>query len=180
MFKGCLGKTLFIIIIIIYKKLPKNTIYLNYLLFLTDGVNKEIKKYILIRRYNTINESLLKTNLLKCCWSQRAELEYSFKYNYELVKWWKHDPLSAAHDVCVDPPRAVPGENTWIIRTSFTASWKTNNHSSSCTQRTEHHFFYLYILCISKNSNYIMYQTCIITSRVTCDLTDCCHLIQIY
>ena len=67
MFKGCLGKTLFIIIIIIYKKLPKNTIYLNYLLFLTDGVNKEIKKYILIRRYNTINESLLKTNLLKCC-----------------------------------------------------------------------------------------------------------------
>jgi hypothetical protein len=65
--KGCLGKTLFIIVIIPYKKLPKNTIYLNYLLFLTDGLNKEIKKYILIRKYNTINESLLKTNLLKCC-----------------------------------------------------------------------------------------------------------------
>ena len=108
-FKGCLGKTLFIIVIIPYKKLPKNTIYLNYLLFLTYGVNKEIKKYILIRRYNTINESLLKTNLLKCCWSQRAELEYSFKYNYELVKWWKHDPLSAAHDVCLDPLVRSPG-----------------------------------------------------------------------
>ena len=67
MFKGCLGKTLFIIVIIPYKKIPKNTIYLNYLHFLTNGVNKEIKKYILIRRYNTINESLLKTNLLKCC-----------------------------------------------------------------------------------------------------------------
>ena len=66
-FKGCLGKTLFIIVIIPYKKIPKNTIYLNDLLFLTYGVNKEIKKYILIRRYNTINESLLKTNLLKCC-----------------------------------------------------------------------------------------------------------------
>ena len=49
-FKVCLGKTLFIIVIIPYKKLPKNTIYLNYLLFLTDGLNKEIKKYILIRR----------------------------------------------------------------------------------------------------------------------------------
>ena len=43
-FKGCLGKTLFIILIIPYKKLPKNTMHLNYLLFLTYGVNKEIKK----------------------------------------------------------------------------------------------------------------------------------------
>ena len=51
----------------------------NELLFLTYGVNKEIKKYILIRIYNTINESLLKTNLLKRCSSQSAELEYSFK-----------------------------------------------------------------------------------------------------
>ena len=31
-------------------------------------------------------------------------------------------------------------ENTWMLRTSFTASWKTNNHSSSCTLQTEHHF----------------------------------------
>ena len=58
-----------------------------------------------------MNESLLKSNLLKCCWSQRAELEYSFKYNYELVKWWKHDPLSAAHDVCLDPLVRSPGVN---------------------------------------------------------------------
>ena len=42
-------------------------------------------------------------------------------------------------------------ENTWILRTSFTASWKTNNHSSSCTLQTEHHFIYLYIFCIVNN-----------------------------
>ena len=125
-FKGCFGKTLFIIVIIPYKKLPKNTMHLNYLLFLTYGVNKEIKKYILIRRYNTINESLLKTNLLKCCWSQRAELEYSFKYNYELVKWWKHDPPLRRTWRMPRPPRAVPGMKTH----GFTASWKTNHHSS--------------------------------------------------
>jgi hypothetical protein len=53
--------------ILLYIKLPKNTIYLNDLLFLTYGVNKEIKKYILRRQYNTINERLFKTNLLKCC-----------------------------------------------------------------------------------------------------------------
>ena len=41
-------------------------------------------------------------------------------------------------------------ENTWILRTSFTASWKTNNHSSSCTLQTEHHFIHLYRLCIVK------------------------------
>ena len=108
MFKDYFGKT-FYNYHIPYTKLPKYTIYLNYLLFFTYGENKEIKKYILIRIYNTINESLLKTNLLKCCWSQRAELEYSFKYNYELVKWWKHDPLSAAHDVCPDALVRSPG-----------------------------------------------------------------------
>ncbi len=31
-------------------------------------------------------------------------------------------------------------ENAWILRTSFTAPWKTNNHSSSCTSQMEHHF----------------------------------------
>ena len=44
-------------------------------------------------------------------------------------------------------------ENTWILRTSFTASWKTNNHSSSCTQQTEHHYI---------SPIYIMYLTIII------------------
>ena len=42
-------------------------------------------------------------------------------------------------------------ENTWMLRTSFTASWKTNNHSSSCTLQTEHHFICLYIFCILNN-----------------------------
>ena len=54
--------------ILLYIKLPKNAIYSNDLLFLTYGVNKEIKKYILrIEGNNTINERLFKTNLLKCC-----------------------------------------------------------------------------------------------------------------
>ena len=59
-------------------------------------------------RYNMINESLLKTKLLKRCSSQKAELEYTFKYNYELVKWWKHDPLRRTWRM-PRPPRAVPG-----------------------------------------------------------------------
>ena len=42
-------------------------------------------------------------------------------------------------------------ENTWMLRTSCTASWKTNNHSSSGTLQTEHHFIYLYIFCILNN-----------------------------
>ena len=41
-------------------------------------------------------------------------------------------------------------KNTWIMRMSFTAFWKTNNHSSSCTQQTEHHIIYLYNICIVK------------------------------
>ena len=52
-------------------------------------------------------------------------------------------------------------ENTWIMRTSFTASWKTNNHSSSCTQRTEHHFILPIYIMYLKQYNYRMYQTCI-------------------
>ena len=126
-FKGCLGKTLFIMMILLYIKLPKNTIYLNDLLFLTYGVNKEIKKYILRRQYNTINERLFKTNLLKCCWSQKAELKFSFKYNYnhELVKWWKQDPLSAAHDVCLDPLVPAPGFRLELVVWTFrlVSSW---------------------------------------------------------
>ena len=113
--------------ILLYIKLPKNTIYLNDLLFLTYGVNKEIKKYILRRQYNTINERLFKTNLLKCCWSQKAELKFSFKYNYnhELVKWWKQDPLSAAHDVCLDPLVPAPGFRLELVVWTFrlVSSW---------------------------------------------------------
>ena len=41
------------------------------------------------------------------------------------------------------PPRAVPGHSP--------RPWKTNNHSSSCTQGTEHHFI-LPILCIWNNT----------------------------
>ena len=41
-------------------------------------------------------------------------------------------------------------ENTWIVRASFTASWKTNHHSSICTQLTERHFDFTYIKYIFK------------------------------
>ena len=54
-------------------------------------------------------------------------------------------------------------ENTWMLRTSFTASWKTNNHSSSCTLQMEHHFILPIYIMYLKQYNYVMYQTCIIT-----------------
>ena len=50
-------------------------------------------------------------------------------------------------------------ENTWMLRTSFTASWKTNNHSSSCTLQTEHHFILPIYILYFKQYNYRMYQT---------------------
>ena len=50
-------------------------------------------------------------------------------------------------------------ENTWMLRTSFTASWKTNNHSSSCTLQTEHHFILPIYIMYFKQYNYRMYQT---------------------
>ena len=63
---------------------------------------------------------------------------YTRVFWFENTSVWRYFSLSAH-------------ENTWMLRTSFTASWKTNNHSSSCTLQTEHHFIYLYIFCILNN-----------------------------
>ena len=59
-----------------------------------------------------------------------------FWFDYWLV--WRYSSWSAH-------------ENTWMLRTSFTASWKTNNHSSSCTLQTEHHFILPIYICILNN-----------------------------
>ena len=63
---------------------------------------------------------------------------YTRVFWFENIPVWRYFSLSAH-------------ENTWMLRTSFTASWKTNNHSSSCTLQTEHHFILPIYICILNN-----------------------------
>ena len=74
------------------------------------------------------------------------ETAYPRVFWFENWSVWRYFSLSAH-------------ENTWILRTSFTASWKTNNHSSSCTLQTEHHFILPIYYVFEKILLYRMYQT---------------------
>ena len=96
------------------------------------------------------------------------DTDYTIVFWFENKSVWRYFSLSAH-------------ENTWILRTSFTASWKTNNHSSSCTLQMEHHFILPIYIMYCKKYNYRMYQTQEIETYSICTrrINPCTTLITI-